>query len=908
MDSLIQNNLKIVVWNAQSLKSKIAEFSNFLNKHKIDLALISETWLNSSIKISIPNFKIYRKDRESDSSHPHGGVAICIRNSLIHNKVNSINLNTIENLSIQIPFKNSNLTVVVIYCPPSMSVRNFKAEMKSLMSLPGPIILGGDVNAKHTSWNNPSNNYKGIELIKVADSNFYDILSSKSATLYPAVGNPSTVDLVFKKGISCLSKLDTVNDLSSDHLPVVFQISSKFENVDCSKFDFGKADWMRYRGLIEDGLSDINLDSTQFRSKKSLDDLIDSFSNLIKNSANLAIPKRKPQSFRYPYSDEISLLKKHRNYYRKLYRNTLNPAFKSCFNQLNKLIKAATTKLNADSWDSKLSKIDYRDRTVFRLAGYLKRKHSEIPPLKDSNDKIAYSDDEKCQIIANEFHKVHENAFKLSSRHRRKVNSTVTELNSKRFTLDKEFYFDTATLKLNIKKLKVKKAPGFDGISNVLIKNLPERALSFMIDLFNGCLKNSYFPDAWKLGKIVAIPKPNKNHQLPSNYRPITLLSCIGKIFERLILSQIIKFLNSKKVLINQQFGFRSGHSTTKQLIRLLEQISFDFNNDLSTGMVCLDVEKAFDSVWHNGLIFKMSEIGFPIHILKIVQSFLCDRKSFVQINNSKSQEFHVRAGVPQGSILSPTLFNIFLNDIPTPKGCVKAIYADDTALKCSFGRHDIERIVGTLQSGLIELEKFFTDWKIKLNHNKTEAILFSHSRIMSKEKHIHKINFNGHNLEWKDEIKYLGMILDPRLTFKLNALNNVKKTKKAISILFPLLKKHNSLDIKTKLIIFKLYLLPILTYACPAWSNLAKCHVNKLQIQQNKILRMVLSAPFSTRITELHSKLNVPYLHEKIETLTLKFYNNLNNNVTNPLIKKLGKYTRDSVPFRIKHKLPKKI
>lgn len=907
MDSLIQSKLKVVMWNSRSLKSKVSEFSNFLNFHKIDIALISETWLNPSIKISIPDFQIYRNDRNSNSSHPHGGVAICVRKNLVHFQCNSVNLNSIENIFIKVPFENSNLSIGSIYCPPSMKVHDFKSEMRKLLSLPGPIILGGDVNAKHISWNNTKNNYKGIELLKIADNSFYDILSPNYPTLFPSVGDPSTVDLVLKKGIYCVSDPKTINDLSSDHLPVIFQVSSKFENIDNLLFDFKKADWNGFREAIEMGLTQINSVDSHFDDIERIDLAIDEFSVLIKESASSSIPKKKPSSFRYPYSDRINLLKRNRNYYRRMYEKTLNPAFKSCFNQLNRMIRKATLELNEEAWNLKMSNLDFKDRSIYRLANHFKRKKSAIPPLKKSNSNLVYSDSDKSQLLADSFHRVHENAFSLSSSNEGKVNNFIKKLKSKKFNLDNKFTLDTHSLKLQIKRLKIRKAAGFDSVSNLLIRNLPENALKFLIKIFNSCLKISYFPLAWKLGKILALPKPNKDPDIATSYRPITLLSCLGKIFERMILTQVLEFLSTNEILINQQFGFRSGHSTSKQIIRIIEEICFDFNRDRTTGMVFLDVEKAFDSIWHDGLIFKMAQLNFPIHLLKIIQSFLNDRNSFVQINNSISQRFRVRAGVPQGSILSPTLFNIFLNDIPTPPGCKKAIYADDTALKTTSGPHGIKHIRNKLQNGLQMLNEYFSVWKIKLNHSKTEAILFSHSIIINREKNSEKISFEGQILDWKDEVKYLGLILDSRLLFKANTLNNVKKTKKAMSVLFPILKKHNAVSLKIKLQIFKLYLLPLMTYACPAWSNMANCHKKKLQIIQNKILRMVLSAPFATKIIDLHKSSGIPYFNDRIQSLTTKFYNSTVNS-KNPLIRKLGKYSKESVGFRIKHRLPKQI
>lgn len=906
MNNFILSKLKITVWNSQSLKPKIPEFSKFLNDHKVDIGLISETWLNSSIKISIPGFYIYRSNRNSDSRFPHGGVAICVRIGISHSHFKSINLAHVENCFIRIPFENSYLTIGSLYCPPQMSVVNFKSDLSILMSLPGPLILAGDFNAKHTSWNNFSNNRKGIELVKLADSHLSDILCPNIPTLYPSRGNPSTVDLVVRKDIDCLSSIKTINDLSSDHLPILFEVSSDFRCFINQNFDFHKADWKRFRCRINDQLSQINLLNLEFSSSNSIDSAIDCFTDMIRVSAEDSIPKFKPSHFKYPYSDHINRLKKFRNYYRKLYNETLNPSFKSCMNQLNRMIKSATSKLNEESWNLKLSRLDFRDCSLYRLASSIKRKRIEVPPLSRPDGDFAFSDEEKAQLLADNFYSIHESAANLTSPRQSEVNNAINWLNNQVFSFRTEDHCNMSDLRFIIKGLKVKRASGFDEVSNRLMRNLPERALSFMVDLFNGCLKLGYFPSAWKLGKVIALPKPNKNIKDVKSYRPITLLSCIGKIFERVIQSQINDFLSKNDILINQQFGIRPGHSTTKQILRLSEEISFDFNRDLTSGMVMLDIEKAFDSVWHDGLLFKLIQLKFPIHLIKITQSFLVNRKSFIQIKDARSAFFDIKAGVPQGSVLSPTYFNIYINDVPTPPGCKKAIYADDTSLKTTAGPHGIKQIVKKLENGLKLLDKYFSSWKIKLNQSKTEAILFSHSRIICRDKESNKISFNGQVLEWKPFVKYLGLLLDSKLIFKANTTNNITKTRKAISLIYPLLKKGSSVSLNCKLLLFKLYLMPLLTYACPVWSNMSKCHIDKLQVTQNKILRMVLSAPYCTRITEMHNVLKFPYFEERILNQTNKFYSGLQFN-DNPLINNLGNYTTENVGFRVKHKLPKR-
>jgi hypothetical protein len=353
----------------------------------------------------------------------------------------------------------------------------------------------------------------------------------------------------------------------------------------------------------------------------------------------------------------------------------------------------------------------------------------------------------------------HKTSIAMNSPFQVNVKDSIEILKNSTSSIEKEDLVTYNQLKLIIKNLKIRKASGYDKISNILIKKLPDSVISFMVSIFNACLTLGYFPVAWKIGKVVALPKPNKNVNNPSSYRPITLLPSFGKMLEKVIMEKIVEFETLNDILIPHQFGFLSGHSTTHRILSLTQDISFDFNKNLSSGMVLLDVEKAFDCVWHDGLLHKMMSYNFPIFVIKIVQSYLLQRSSFVHIDNTSSKSYEIPAGVPQGSVISPHLFNIFLNDMPDPPNCVKAIYADDTILKSTAGSHRIKIIKRNLEKGLKTIESYLNSWEIKLNSSKFEAIIFTHSRIIKRFKDKFKINFGGVQLDWKDKVKYLGNI-----------------------------------------------------------------------------------------------------------------------------------------------------
>jgi hypothetical protein len=213
------------------------------------------------------------------------------------------------------------------------------------------------------------------------------------------------------------------------------------------------------------------------------------------------------------------------------------------------------------------------------------------------------------------------------------------------------------TIQNIIRDLRKNKAPGDDLISNTALKFLPNNILLSLTQIINSCFRICYFPLAWEKAVIISIPKPGKDHKLPENYHPIALLSSLSKIYERLILNQ------QQNKLLDQ---IRPEHSRTLQLTKLTHLLSQNFNNNTNTASIFLDVENAFDRVWHDGLLYKISKLNISTEIIKIIQSFLSDRIFITKIENSFSTTRPIHAGVPQCSCLYPILYLTYINDIPT--------------------------------------------------------------------------------------------------------------------------------------------------------------------------------------------------------------------------------------------------
>lgn len=813
-----------------------------------------------------------------------------------------------EAVVIEITNQHSHkIKLASIYCSPSAKSEESKKFFNDLTSLSGAVIAGGDFNAKHKMWNNSTDCRRGSYLLKLMNQKNFTVHSPDNITLMPSRGDFSVVDFVISKSFSNISPVKVLNDLSSDHLPIVFDIDFDFPfNDEQTFFNFSKANWKKFRQTLETSAHKINEEHVDLSSASLIDACIENVNHAIIQAASESIPKKKQYSHRYPYNQLVNNLRKQRNHHRNMLRKTKLPYHKSMVSQLNQLIAFHTNEMCENNFSNKVASLNIRDLSLYQFSKNLKRKKCQIPPLKNEHGEISYSMEQKSELFAKCFEKSHKITQDWPSKHQNKVKKSINSLKKDKSSTPVTEFFHISELQYVIKSLKTRKAPGDDGILNIFIKNLPLSFKKIFLNIFNACLKISHFPISWKVARIFPIQKPGKDFSSPSAYRPISLLSNVGKLFEKLLLIRLNKFIGDKKIIKNHQFGFREQHSTTQQLIRLSKFVSLGFNNNQSTGAMSLDIEKAFDTTWHDGLIHKLIKAEMPLFLVKIIQSYLEDRKAFVSLMGKNSFIFDVVAGVPQGSLLAPLLFIIFINDLPTPKDCELGTYADDTILYTKTQWKNVKTLKNRLEKGFITVEKYFREWKIKINNEKTEAIIFTQSHKMNEIKNNYQVQVGGVPIKWKDEIPYLGVELDSKLSFKKHTDTTLRKSNGIISTLFSIFKKDSTLPTHLKLLVYKLYIRPIFTYAAPLLANAPITQMNRLQVMQNKCLRMALSMPRYTMVTELHELAKIPTVAEFIKKLSDSFYDR-SRNVANDFVNSLGTY---NLPpnLRIKHRLPMKV
>lgn len=855
MDLNNLTRLNLATWNADGVRNKKQEISYFLKKHCIQIFLINATKLKPSDNFQIKGFHVVRKDRLYNKG---GGVAILVSHTIPFKTLPDIQ-SSIENIGIEIA---NGPKIMSVYNKPSNKFR--ESCLENLLSTNNTLIAG-DFNAR---FNSHANNANGRTLLKFLESNDECVLhQSSSPTHFPYNNStPTTIDLLLAKSYPNISDLQSLPELPSNHNVVKFNIRGHFRDKTTKKiFDYSTTDWKEYRSILNSKIViNNNIDSVE-----CLEQELSKFSEALIFARNRTTRTK----LFYPYSEslpkEIIDLIKSRNRIRKLWQHFRDPQDKLDSDILNAKIKREIKIFKNQKWDNNLKKLKPTDGSLWKMSKLLRKTPNEIPTLThNSTDYV--TDEQKSELLATTFEEIHDIGH-VDSDSDRAIISTVSEfltLTPDRSEINK-YLTNPTEINNIIRTLRPNKAPGLDDIDNKMIKNLTKKSIVQLTYIINSMIRLNHWPNKWKTALIIPIGKNGKEKHRPTNYRPISLLSTVSKLTEKVILRILTQTLRKSELHDPFQFGFKTKHNSTHQLTRIITDTIKAFNKNQTTAMLLLDIEKAFDRVWVHGLLYKMIKLKLPIFIIKLISSYLTNRTFKVKLDNSFSKEKSIKAGVPQGSVLGPKLFNIFIHDLPDFPNTKKALFADDTAIYA----HSFSAIAATrlIQYHLNILMNYYETWKIRVNEKKTEMIIFS--RKINDTKLVVPLKINKQPVTQKHTVKYLGMELDSRLNFKKHIEKIMGKAYGAKKSLYPLLRKNSKLNFQNKKLIYTTLIRPLMTYAAPAWCHLKPRPMSPLQKFQNKILRLILNKNIFTRISELHDSSEIEMVKDHINNISTKFY-----------------------------------
>ena len=497
--------------------------------------------------------------------------------------------------------------------------------------------------------------------------------------------------------------------------------------------------------------------------------------------------------------------------------------FRQASNRCKRVLEAAKLAYATKTKDSITSqKLGSRD--FWRIANsVLNKGKSAISPLFNGPEVLSSASD-KAKLFAKNFSK---NSNLDDSGISLPVFPSRTNLKLHNISITPKMVNKVIT------NLDSSKASGPDCIPVVVLKNCEPKLSYILAKLFNKCLKESCFPDWWKVSSVVPVFKNVGERSTAKNYRPVSLLSVVSKVFEKLVNNRIVDHLEKCGLFSDFQYGSRSSRSTADLLTVVSDRIARAFNRSGATRAVALDISNTFDRVWHAGLLHKLKSYGISGQIFGLISSSLSNRRLRVVLDGKSSQEYPVNAGVPQRSILGPTLFLLYINDLPDDVICNIAIYADDTTLysKCKQASdlwQQLELASG-LESSLRDTVAWGRKWLVDFNAGKTQLVSFEQSKNTGAT----DVKMDGSVLEDKTSFKMLG------LTFSSKSyIVSIAKT--ASKKIGALIRSMKLLSPEVALYLYKSTIWPCMEYCCHVWAGAPSCYLELLDKLQKWICRTV--------------------------------------------------------------------
>ena len=807
---------------------------------------------------------------------------------------------------------------VFSYYNPPLSSPN-KKVFEYLASIQGNCLLSGDLNCKNTYWGSTKTDNRGIELLDTINQNNLVIFNDDSKTRCdPSSGKEESLDLI-------IGNLDAANifrefwvgfDLGSDHYPV--HISLKFKNPTLlSPKKTRRSEKMNVRKW--ERLLNEHPPLLQAQSASDLDTNVATFTSQVQaafeSSCPLTTIKTRPKcSFTPEIESKVKEKRKLRRQKNLAHQQQDHALVRDIMTQINRLgnqikkLQKEEKKKELERHCNNLNK-ETNSKKFFKtfniIANPIVNEESAPTtsrPVQDETGTRAYNSQEKTNLFANLLQRTHQEpdykgfdeGWKVSverfieqneKSYRTKMNDTYLQQElGDESVLCQEVTIEE--LEANLTKCKNRSAVGQDGISYFLIKKLPKYTKVSLCLLYSDAIRLGYFPKAWKTALVKMIPKPLKDSKLAKNFRPISLLNCLGKVLERILAQRLSSFLEEKKLFTKSQSGFRKHHMTTEQLLRLVEESHKAFKNQQTVAAVFLDAEAAFDRCWHNGIKYKMKKnLNLPDRIVRLLSSFLTDRTLTVMYEGCYSQVVDLKAGTPQGSPLSPIIYIIYVNDYPEEiqSICSLSQFADDTALWSAAYTRSYALL--KVQKALNMLEGWCRRWRVKINGDKSNLLFITRTRESIEENFC--LTLFDDIIRPVTSAKFLGVEIDSMLTFRKHFESVDNRSSKRLNVLKVL--AHNGVEATVLMKLYKIYVRPLSEYGSAAFIAAPKTQISRLQKIQNQALRICLKLPSYIRTTLLHDFASIDTIQERLIKLnrtltnTMKQYNvHINNLIEN--------------------------
>lgn len=863
--------LFVLQWNAQSIRAHGDEFKKGVADfhHHPDVICIQETWLSKQKTYSLPGYEFIRKDRKtSDGRSKGGGCGIFIKKGVAFSVV-ECDLSPLEAQIIEIwSSSNQNKTMIVNFYNPGGVIKVDDLD-KLINNKDVSVIICGDFNSYNTLWGSDRTDRNGNVIESFIDTHDLFCLNDGSGTrLDTHTGKMSCIDLTFCSQSLAHKCSWFVHDdkWGSDHYPICLQVgidTYRSNPTHSSSWSIHKANWDKFNELCNDNITHpSDCDSIEFVYNRFMSELNDAIDG--------AIPKTKHVASNKPpvpwWDDKCDEAVKEKKKALNILKRSSLPHDLIDYKRKKAIARRVIRDAKKRSWQNFCQGINSQTscKTMWNKIKRISHNSSgNIIPVLKIDGKNIISDADKANSLAKTFAHVSSNDnYNDEFKNIKRLEEEKLHLNDvdNGNCINEPFTIHELDHAINSTKCTT---PGIDGISARIVKRFPIFVRQVLLLIYNMIWIQGECPKIWKHAILIPIPKPGKTKTNPSSYRPIALTSVLCKIMERMVNKRILWFLESKRILNPIQSGFRKGRRTIDHLVRLESSINTGFASKASTVAVFLDIQKAYDMVWRKGVIIKMKKMGLTGKVVRWVNNFLTDRVIQVKINGLLSDKLIVENGVPQGSVISPLLFNIAVSDIPDQVSDVKiSQYADDIAI---WKTHkNIPFAIQKVQKSLNKIIAWCNQWGFQLSVPKTVAMLFSKKR--SKPMHL---KMNDSVVVFQKSTKFLGLFFDEKLSWCTHFHYIIDRCKPRINLLRCIAGSSWGADGPTLLRIYKSLIRPILEYGCEAFDSASDSLKANLDSIQYKALKICTGAIKGTSLVSLQVESGDPPLKIRRSFLT---------------------------------------
>ncbi|GBN59803.1 putative RNA-directed DNA polymerase from transposon X-element [Araneus ventricosus] len=852
------------------------DLRDLINKYRPACIALQETYLKTD-KNSIRHYKIFSKHHIDHRAS--GGVAI-----LAASDIPSIplTLNTeLQAVAIRLHM-HSLVTVCSLYLPPNERIN--QSDLNNLiLQLPPPFVILGDLNGHSPLWGSSDANSRGQKIEQLlADHNLCLLNSDEKTHFHLPTRTFHSVDLaICSPSLLPFYSLTVDNDLyNSDHFPLILtdNRNNPISSFRPPKYVLNAADWQKFTSL-----ANINLDIVK---SSTIEEALNYIINIIIEAADNSIPKtsgnrrrqNKPwwnddckQAYkkqrkawdifrRYPTTLNFIHFKKTRADSRRIQRRSRKISWQKFVSSITSTISSRqlwkkVKKASGISHSNAVSVLIDNGRTISSLKGIANSIGSTLSHTSSSQNYPL--------PILNHKNNAEKEKLNFNSQTNRPYNCDLTFL---------EFQSCLSNAHDS--------SPGPDNISYAMIKHLTIESQKSLLHLYNRIWKEHYFPTIWQQAIVIPLLKPGKDPTNPSNYRPIALTCCLCKLLEKIVNRRLIYFLEIHNFIHPSQSGFRRGRSTVDNLLALETDIRLAFLQRKHLVAVFFDIEKAYDKTWRYGILKDMHDTGLKGNLPIFIKNFLKLRKFQIRVESELSDFFVQEEGVPQGSVLSVTLFILKINGIlkqlqPSVKSF---LYVDDLYISCT-GVH-MNFIQRQLQIAINSITQWSKVNGFTISTSKTAAVHFCRKRSLHFDP---ELKLNSKIIPFINEIRFLGVVFDKKLSFLPHVKQLRKKCEKSLNILKVLSTTAWGADRVSMLKIYKATILSKLDYGCTIYGSARKSVLQKLDPVHHTALRLCSGAFRTSPVKSLYVDCCEPALEHRRQLLSLNYFFRIGSNPCHP-------------------------